>query len=738
MDATTVPTWNQSTTGTAANITATSNATLTTLSALSLPYSQLTGTPTLSYLPLSGGSMAAGASITGTAASYFFIGYPNETTNNQSIQFNSKTRMGAPYPMQFYSENGYSFANTAGTTTFLNIASTGAATYSNSINSKGLVVVGASGGYTTGDNTWINLGGGSGADNFGAINMPFADKIRLNSYWGFSFRTSNNGASGTPVEVASISTSGAATFSSSIAATSATFSGKVFLNTTTAYTSELNVQAIAANRPAIKAGYGGVTGNGYWLLGDNYTTDESLMAIGVDYSSGGLVLGSALAPSTTTSGAFISTQAQFGGYGSAIRLGTSGEIVFYNGTQNSVIAAGSAKTASVALTIAQTGAATFSSSITTGGTALFGSDVFTYNNGGIFFSGSGSYSSGIFQNGTGLNLQVSGSPALKLAYTTGAATFSSSVQAGGSSANGYFYGKYLYYNAANDPLIINSPADAGIINLTTGSTSGYVSSITVNGGYVSGGGGDANTILFKTASTERMRITSGGSVGIGTPQPVGTVGLNIYGGDVNNPAILTLESYANGGGNTGLYFRPYQAVSQANLYPAQAAIIGSDNNYSAEIQFWTKTPSAIANAMVARGKFTNDGILKIADGSGNFAGTSGSERLNVNGDIYASGNLIVSGTTFGGVTTQAYGYGHIYKGYTGSYYDVMFLNSGLAVDELTVSGGLNMVTTTAGFTVPNMTTTQKNALTKRKGMIVYDTTANLLQAWNGASWNNLW
>ena len=44
----TVPTWNQNTTGTAANVTATTNNTLTTLSALSLPYSQLTGTPSLS------------------------------------------------------------------------------------------------------------------------------------------------------------------------------------------------------------------------------------------------------------------------------------------------------------------------------------------------------------------------------------------------------------------------------------------------------------------------------------------------------------------------------------------------------------------------------------------------------------------------------------------------------------------------------------------------------------------
>src|SRR5665213_1179026 len=43
----TVPTWNQNTTGTAANITASSNSSLTTLSALSLPYTQITGTPTI-------------------------------------------------------------------------------------------------------------------------------------------------------------------------------------------------------------------------------------------------------------------------------------------------------------------------------------------------------------------------------------------------------------------------------------------------------------------------------------------------------------------------------------------------------------------------------------------------------------------------------------------------------------------------------------------------------------------
>ena len=122
-----------------------------------------------------------------------------------------------------------------------------------------------------------------------------------------------------------------------------TSGGNVLVGNTSAYTSRLTVQAAAGNRPAIKAGFGVVAGNGYWVLGDNYTLDESLTSYGIDYSSGDLVLGSIVAPSTTTSGAFISTQAQFGNLGSAIRAGNSGDIYFFRGTSTSVVAVGGAK-----------------------------------------------------------------------------------------------------------------------------------------------------------------------------------------------------------------------------------------------------------------------------------------------------------------------------------------------------------------------------------------------------------
>lgn len=85
-----VPTLNQSTTGTAANVTATSNGTLTTLSALSLPYSQLTGTPSLGTYQLNNftspivisGSVISCANCATTNSSPTFTGNTFTLANN--------------------------------------------------------------------------------------------------------------------------------------------------------------------------------------------------------------------------------------------------------------------------------------------------------------------------------------------------------------------------------------------------------------------------------------------------------------------------------------------------------------------------------------------------------------------------------------------------------------------------------------------------------------------------------
>jgi hypothetical protein len=64
------PTLNQNTTGTAANITATTNSSLTTLPSLSLPYTQITGAPSLSgYLTSSSGVTTISGGTTGLTPS---------------------------------------------------------------------------------------------------------------------------------------------------------------------------------------------------------------------------------------------------------------------------------------------------------------------------------------------------------------------------------------------------------------------------------------------------------------------------------------------------------------------------------------------------------------------------------------------------------------------------------------------------------------------------------------------
>ena len=93
----------------------------------------------------------------------------------------------------------------------------------------------------------------------------------------------------------------------------------------------------------------------------------------------------------------------------------------------------------------------------------------------------------------------------------GDATFS-----GGVTATD-FGGRAYPYNS-----ILGHGADASTGTIFAGSTAGSVSSINVAGG----GATNPNTIILKTASTERMRISSGGNVGIGV-QTVFASGLTI-------------------------------------------------------------------------------------------------------------------------------------------------------------------------------------------------------------------
>ncbi len=177
---------------------------------------------------------------------------------------------------------------------------------------------------------------------------------------------------------------------------------------------------------------------------------------------------------------------------------------------------------------------------------------------------------------------------------------------------------------------INTGANifAGLEFATEGAANAGVSGIN---SVLEGSGSAAMTFYTRGSSTfsEKMRITSGGNVGIGTSSPVGL--LNIYGGDANAAAIFTIQSSTGGSGNSGIYFRPYQTPAQAAANPSQAAILAVDDNYSASIQFWTKNTGAIGNALGERMRLTAAGELWVG-----YTADQGAYVIQANGAVQAA------------------------------------------------------------------------------------------------------
>lgn len=283
------------------------------------------------------------------------------------------------------------------------------------------------------------------------------------------------------------------------------------------------------------------------------------------------------------------------------------------------------------LTIASTGAATFSSSViaNTGFEIPNGQFYRARRTSGNLLTdmiGIPSATNDVRILTTGAFNVVSGGLTTFLGITdTGVATFSSSVTGGAFLANGSVTvsipidtgASKAYFDASsiNGPgLTVRADSVGRTIRLTSNATGSTVGAIDVNTNGLGIATNTSHPIIFSPQASERMRITNGGRVLIGTTSDTGVGGLGVsntsFSGGANG--LLTLI----GGSESSI-------MLQTAGYGADTNKIGLDNSTGA---FFFRINSA------ERMRITSGGSMLVGTTS-NFSNL----RLQVAGRIYTEG-----------------------------------------------------------------------------------------------------
>ena len=309
----------------------------------------------------------------------------------------------------------------------------------------------------------------------------------------------------------------------------------------------------------------------------------------------------------------------------------------------------------------------------------------------------------------------------------------------------------LFWDDTNNRLGIGTNTPTGRTQITESFTTiaNNYSAITFDGTITSRA--TASDTIFGFRNTQSIVATATGQTIIAndfTPNytffdsNTDAIGLRIGGlkNTQNNQSAILMQQTATAG-NNGLAIQPANSrwaigycdaqlnqIARARVVYGRGGIrIGINGNDAGtglfEIQGSGST-SATTSLLVQNSAGTQ--MMRMGDAGYFFAGNSSANTYIIN-DPSDAGYFATQGPIFlqnGGTTSVAIIGQRMSIGKGTSYADA--------------SATLELSSTTRGFLPPRMTTTQKNAIASpAAGLVLYDSTTNKLQCYNGSTWNDL-
>jgi hypothetical protein len=247
----------------------------------------------------------------------------------------------------------------------------------------------------------------------------------------------------------------------------------------------------------------------------------------------------------------------------------------------------------------------------------------------------------------------------------------------------------------------------------------------------------ADTIAFTEGGAEAMRIDSSANVGIGTSSPSDKLTVISAGTQVGSTNFRNIA-------RIGLATNDASVLLGYDI-SAGSAIMASTNNYP--IAFWTSIAGTYAEKM----RITSAGNLLLGATSQTW---DEKQAISMGGTSTAVGlGLYSSNASYTGsmVRVQAETTSTAWKMYEGRgnggavlYYvdgtggGYFAGNTGIGTTSPSASAILDAQSTTKGVRMPNMTTTQKNAISSpAAGLMVFDTTLAKLCVYSGSAWQTI-